>query len=255
MGREEVLHELWVSNQMRTNGLSYLPDIAGGYATSQHGSVGFVVRSASMDGYATARAFTLPGFSLYGGDALAPDDPPLLAQLPQLFGERPVEFLANRVVIPAVQLWVRTVVQLGLIPELHGQNALLWFDGTLRRSAVCGRDSDLFALPDVRRSLGLDVADPRLYPVPGHSEDRAQQYLSLCYDGFLSHHFLERLASVAVEHLGIEAQELRNAAKYAFRNAGGAALPLTKKMYYYDDNLRDGEEFGLVEFGGCAPWR
>lgn len=256
MTRKDVVHQLRVSEQIQRALLPHLPDLGGGYALS-HGnsSVGFLLRSTRPECGLKDAFFTLPGFSLYGGDRLAPDDPPLLAQLPCHFRESPADFIINRIIVPMIELWVRTVSDLGIIPELHGQNALFCFDCRGSVSSVCFRDSDLFTGVRIRRICDPECSEPRIDAMNDCALVGSDRILSLPYDGFLAHHFLEAIAAFAERLFGIQACILRDAAKSAFRTAGGDTLPLSKNIFYYDNHLHPGRQFVLTEHPSFELWR
>jgi hypothetical protein len=201
---DDVMHQLGVSREVQQRGLPCLPDVAGGYTVfSSDSSIGYILRSFTPRCGLAPPFFTMPGFGLYGRDRHSPDDPYLLQQLPQALGLSANEFLINRVVIPAIELWLRVALDCGIVPELHGQNILFCFDLKTRRTAICFRDMDVTIDPRLRKLFGLPVADFE------DTDDRAlgvaapDQLLSLSYDGLLVHHFLARVAALGHQCFGI----------------------------------------------------
>lgn len=254
--REEVTEQLWISEQIQKARLPHLPDLCGGYAlTHEDSSIGFLVRSVRVENGLDNSFFTLPCYSLYGLDKNSPTDPPVLAQLPCHFRESPAEFIVTRIITPTVDLWVRTVITLGIIPELHGQNTLFCFSRSGSVSSICFRDSDLFTDNRIRRHLGIEGGQLPKGTLDDHSEFTSEQILSLCYDGFVAHHFLTRIAAFAEDWFGIPVSTCRDAAKRAFRAAGGDVLPFSDAIYYFDDRLYLGDYFKVVEKPSFDLWR
>jgi len=256
MTHEDVIHQLWASEQIQKAKIPHLPDLGGGYALSnQDLSIGFLIRSTLPENALNGLFFTVPGYSLFGIDKNSPADPPLLEQLHRHFGETSKDFLLNRIIIPTVVLWVKTVSTVGIIPELHGQNVLFSFSRCGSVSSISFRDSDLFVDSRIRKQLGIK-AFPTKFVVPYYNCNvTSEQVLSLCYDGFLIHHFLAKIAACAKDWFGIPASVFRDAAISAFHTAGGGALPISELVFYFDDQLHPEEQFILIEKPSFDVWR
>ena len=106
-----------------------------------------------------------------------------------------------------------------------------------------------------RRTLGLDGYPIEAEAINNGPEQVAEKALSLCYDGFLVHQFLTRIASCATKYFGIPEYICRDAAIRAFHAAGGASLPMSSSAYYFDCRLHPEEEFTLVEQSTSVLWR
>ncbi|MEU0571223.1 IucA/IucC family C-terminal-domain containing protein [Nonomuraea sp. NPDC005983] len=262
--------QLWVAEELMGIGLPVLPEVAGGVlGDDPEEAWGFLIRETharagviiAPDGAppddlgADPLHRTVPLFALYGGDVRRPDDPPLVEQLVARSGEDPAEWLARRVVTPMVELWLRAALRTGCTLELHGQNTLLAFDVDGRRSAVLYRDCALYVDPETRRRQGLDGQLPPVNVISRDIHLPREQVFSLTYDSFMGHHALERLAQVASERLGVEPGRLRRAARDAFAGHGGAAAPLPGSVFYYEDRLRPGGRWHLVDTGRPPAWR
>ena len=254
--KEHVIKQLWVSKQMQGARLPHLPDLAGGYALPHHeSSVGFLVRNpCQMDDVDLPR-FTLPGYSLFGRDIRSPLDPPLMVQIQRYFHDNAADFVVNRIIVPTVNLWVKAVSKVGIVPELHGQNVLFCFNKYGSESSICFRDSDLFIDNYIRGQLGLDkqLFDSRA--IDNSCEWATEEYLSLCYDGFLIHHFLSKIADCAEYWFHIPSGLLREAATSAFHASGGDTLPISNEAFYFDNQLHSGERFVLVKQPSFELWR
>jgi len=253
---EDVIYQLWISKQIQSARLPHFPDLAGGYALRhQKSSAGFLIRATQQEGGVDGSCFTLPGFSLFGGDTNSLTDPPLMVQLHRHFGGSAADFVVKRIIAPTVDLWVKAVSKLGIVPELHGQNVLFCFNKCGSDSSICFRDSDLLVDNRIRRQLGFDNP-PFLTGVTDYDCDcTSERYLSLCYDGFLVHHFLAKVAACAEDWFHIPVCLFRDAATCAFHAAGGNALPISDAAFYFDNQLRTGKQFVLVKQPSFELWR
>ncbi|WP_336208828.1 ferric iron reductase [Nonomuraea sp. LPB2021202275-12-8] len=260
--------QLWVAEELLAAGLPVLPEVAGGVLGDQPEEAwGFLVRevrpragtvtgpSADTGLGTSPPRCTVPLFALYGDDVRRPGDPTLLEQLVARSGEDPGDWLARRVVSPMVRLWVRAVTRTGCTPELHGQNTLFAFDPDARRTAVLYRDCGVYIDPRTRRERGLDRELPPVNVISQDIRQPRERVFSLTYDSFMGHHALERLAQVASGTLGVAPERLRQAAREAFDADGGGAVPLPATVYYYEDRLRTGSRWQLVDTGETPSWR
>ncbi|MEP3072501.1 hypothetical protein [Maricaulis sp.] len=252
----DVEAQLWVSQELQNFGAPHLPDVAGGYVELLDGSsTGFILRSCVPNCSADSARYIVPTFALYGGDARAPNDPPLLAQLPSLFDEDPLDFIASRIVKPAVRLWVSTVRSLGILPELHGQNLLFGFDHHTQKSALIMRDSDMYVDTTIRSDLNLPLPPPLQLLESENLQQNRVGFLSLCYDGFLGQNLLEKIAESAWLHLGVRRDALISHAVEEFNAAGGDDIGFDQRVFYYGDRLHDGTAFTLSERAAHPTWR
>src|SRR3989344_6639536 len=83
----------------------------------------------------------IPYHSLYATDENRKGDEPLLVQISKLHGQnRTLEYFVSAIVAPLLETWVRLVSKRGLLPELHGQNALIEIDSELKPRRLIHRD-------------------------------------------------------------------------------------------------------------------
>jgi len=253
---KDVIHQLWISEQLQNENFPHLPDLCGGYTQfEQEHSIGFLIRANYQDSSLTDSFFTIPGYSFYGIDKNSPNDPPLLAQLPYFFKETVKDFVVNRIILPLVNLWIKIVKNLGVIPELHGQNVLFCFSRCCSVSSIHFRDSDLFIDNRIRHKLNKSSCPINIDKLDYESEITTEQILSLSYDGFLVHHFLSMIATCVRDWFGIPVSVFREATVKAFRNAGGDLYLTSKKIYHYDNQLRLNGQFNLIEQTSFDLWR
>lgn len=264
--------QLWVAEELSAAGLPVLPEVAGGVlGADPREAWGFLVRECrartaptvdstvgSGDGTSegTPPRFTVPLFALYGGDVRRPDDPTLMEQLIGHSGEDPAGWLARRVVAPLVTLWVRAVRRTGCVPEPHGQNTLFAYDPGARRTAILYRDCGVYVDPGIRHERGLHRELPPVNVISRDVRQPREHVFSLTYDSFLGHHALDRLARVAADTMGVDPERLRAAAREAFAAASREApVPMPATVHYYEDRLRSGGQWDLVDTGEPPAWR
>ncbi|QMU71760.1 IucA/IucC family C-terminal-domain containing protein [Streptacidiphilus sp. P02-A3a] len=254
--REPVIRaQLWAAEELTRAGLPILAEVCGGVFGSGDDAWGFIVRELPPATVAGDR-FTVPLFALYGDDVQAPGGRSLVEQLVAAGGSPAGSLLAERIVEPMVELWVRAALETGCALEMHGQNTLLSFTPDLREVEVLYRDCDVYVDPALRARNGLTSLPPtgvisKDVPFP------ANQVFSLTYDSFMGHHALDYLARLARERLGVAPDALHAAARRAFTAATGEAhrglLPDT--VYYYDNELRPRGAWNLVNTGRRPQWR
>lgn len=257
--RPTIALQLWAAAELVAGDMPVLPEVAGGVLghDPQH-SWGFLARETRPKGGrrdGDLPRHMVPLFALYGGDVRRPGDPTLMKQLVRHSGEDPAGWLAERVVMPLVAMWVRAALRTGLALEPHGQNAMFAFDGDGRRTAVAYRDCAIYVDPQARNDAGLDGGLPPANVISRDILMPREQVFSLTYDSFLAHHVFERLALVAEQTLDVAPEILRKAACEAFEVSGGAAVPLPRTVYYYDNRLRPAGEWRLVDTGVPPSWR
>jgi len=234
--------QVWAAQELVAAGLPVMPELGGGW---HEDGWGFLVRALD-----TGPGFTVPLFSLYGGDAGQPDDPPLLRQLIDASGLSPLSYVADRIVEPMVRLWVSGLLRTGCLLETHGQNTLFRFtlDGF---TAIAYRDSAIYVDAALRagRSLPPTNVIPRDVPMP------AGEVYSLTYDSFMGHHALSYVADLARSHYGVRPSELHEVARAAFASSSAGLLAMPSTTFYYDDALHEDGSWKLVDTGRPPVWR
>lgn len=245
--------ELWVASELAAIGVPLLSEVCGGVFGSGEEAWGFLVReSPELSG----ELHPVPLFALYGNDIRRPEDPTLLEQLVDASGEQPERFIADRVIAPMIHLWVRTALESGCLLEPHGQNTLFCFSLDATKTELRYRDCDVFIDPAQRARRGLTRPLPGLNVIGGDVHMPAAHLASLTYDSSMGHHAFDYLAALAQDCWKVDPDDLREAARTAFRNAMGThsdtLLPCT--TYYYDDHTPSGT-WRLVDTGRTPRWR
>jgi hypothetical protein len=197
------------------------------------------------------RRLLVPYFSLYSRDTRAPDDPPLLCQILDRYGQGdPLGMFVENIVGPIQDAWVYLTSQRGVLPELHGQNALLELsaDGEPRR--VIHRDfQSLYSDGETRNQKGL----PQFTKHVIGSEDniKKEEQYSLVFDHFIGGYLTIRLVEVFVEKFADYSVETVSAAIASrFRSIKNNRLDVfPHTTYRFADKIMIDNEVALIPTG------
>ncbi|MFJ6661242.1 ferric iron reductase [Streptomyces sp. NPDC091377] len=271
LGEQAIRTQLWTYRELERAGLPVLTEAAGGVlGTSPDTAWGFLIRELHPRGGTTVGPgrgmagrdiatdpphHTVPLFALYGRDVRRPHDPTLMEQLIARGSEAPARWLARRVVVPMVRLWLRAVLKTGCAPELHGQNTLFSFDPDGGHTAVLFRDCDLFVDPATREAGGPNKGLPPVSVIGQDVREPVSRVFSLVYDSYMAHHALDRLAQVAADRLGVPTTHLHQAARETFTAHGGRTLPFPDTVFYYENQLLPDDGWRLRDTGATPTWR
>ncbi|OGM90696.1 hypothetical protein A2755_04090 [Candidatus Wolfebacteria bacterium RIFCSPHIGHO2_01_FULL_48_22] len=200
--RSSVEHSMAICNDLRdtcmnlpeSSRYAFLPESLGLVVRGgDHEGSGVVFRETLPCPFAKDARVMMPYHSLYANDPRHPDDKPLLVQAVELHaGGNALDYFVSEIVGPIIETWVFLVSTRGILPELHGQNALAEIDRNLRVRRVAHRDfQGTYSDARIRSNLGLPlftkhVAGSELGTTAG------SQY-SLVFDGMIGRYLLSRL--------------------------------------------------------------
>jgi hypothetical protein len=121
-------------------GGAILPEIcARSWESTEHGSIGMLVRATEpFPVWSEGRAL-VPIFSLFSRDAQRPNDPTLLRQLINRWGGSQ-QLVEARLLRPLVDVYCAVTFELGLMPEINAQNALIQLSQDFSAARVVLRD-------------------------------------------------------------------------------------------------------------------
>lgn len=265
--RSSVEHSIVICSDLR-QACKHLPE-GSRYAFLPE-SLGFSVRGGSHEGsgvifresvpypYVSDTRVMMPYHSLYAEDPNRPDDKPLLVQMVELHsGVDKLGYFVSEVVGPILEAWVFLVSTRGLLPELHGQNALAEIDSSFRIRRVVHRDfQSLYSDQEIRANLGL----PQFVK---HIAGREQgttvpaQY-SIVFDNMISKYLLTRIAKSFTHHFGIEYETVCAAMKEHHRSLSNwrmAQFPRTTYRFGSQAHEQVGNEVALVDTGESPVFR
>lgn len=123
-------------------------------------------------------------------------DPPLLVQLIEHNArESPLSFFIEDVIGLIQDAWAYLVAKHGILPELHGQNALMEIGSDGRPTRVIQRDfQSLYSDGLIRDAMRLPQFEKHVIGMEDNIR-REEQY-SLVFDHFISRYLMIRLVQV-----------------------------------------------------------
>jgi hypothetical protein len=177
----------------------YLPESLGFVCGDESNGSGVLFREIIPHPLVEESRQLIPYFSLYSRDLFSDNDRPLLIQLIEHNSHTdPLSFFVNVIVGFVQGVWVYLVHERGILPELHGQNALLEIDANGIPRRLIHRDfQSIYSDSCIRELKRLPQFEKHVIGV----EDgitRPQQY-SLVFDHEISRYLLERMVKVFVE--------------------------------------------------------
>lgn len=215
--RSSVEHSIAICNDLRQactrlsnkSRYAFLPESLGLVVRGgAHEGSGVIFREPVPYPYVSDTRVMMPYHSLYADDPNRPDDKPLLVQMVELHGGvDKLGYFVSEVVGPILEAWVLLVSTRGLLPELHGQNALAEIDSSFRIRRVVHRDfQGTYSDARIRTNTGLSLF---VKHVAGSEVGTTvmSQY-SHVFDGMIGRYLLSRLTRTfcrffAVEYLAV----------------------------------------------------
>ncbi|MHB1316716.1 MAG: IucA/IucC family C-terminal-domain containing protein [Minisyncoccota bacterium] len=191
------LSEAVLSKHMSFYG--YLPESLGLIYGDRKTGTGVIFREINPRPNVNDHRQLIPYFSLYSRDSFFLHDIPLIIQLIEHNSHAdPLGFFVNVLVGFIQDAWVHLVNDRGVLPELHGQNALLEIDSTGIPTRIVHRDfQSLYSDRDIRTRRNI----PQFTKHFAGTEDnitKDQQY-SLVFDHFISKYLFERMVKSFIE--------------------------------------------------------
>lgn len=174
---------------------AYMPESIGVIVGDAEKGAGAIFREPTPRPYVADERTVIPYFSLYAKDLKKPDDPTLLEQLIQEHAKRgeELDFFVDALAGKAIRNWAKVVSKVGLLPELHSQNALIEIDKDLRPQRVVYRDfQSTYVDAEIREANGLDLPFTKHIAGTEEGTDKARQY-SYVYDDSVGHFNMEKL--------------------------------------------------------------
>ena len=163
-----------------------------------------------------------------------------------------------RIIVGLVQdAWIALVADLGILPELHGQNSLIELDESFYPKRVIHRDfQSIYSDQQIRDSFGLPCFEKH---IAGLEEGTtvSSQY-SLVYDGMIGRFLFDRLVEAFCNHYDYSVENVQYAIKkrfLAFSDNYSGKFPDT--IYSFDRHAseQEGNDIGLKDTGECPPYR
>ena len=204
-----VKHSTAVSNEFARAAMrgllpeefAYMPESIGVIIGDEEKGAGALFREPKPRPHALDDRTVIPYFSLYAKDLRKPDDPTLMEQLIREHAKsgEELDFFVEAFAGKAIRNWARVVREIGLLPELHSQNALLEIDKDLQPQRVVYRDfQSTYIDAEIRAANGLDLPFNKHIAGTEEGTDKARQY-SYVYDDSIGHFNMEKLTDRFVD--------------------------------------------------------
>ncbi len=166
-------------------------------------------------------------------------------------------YFVSEITGPILEAWVLLVSTRGLLPELHGQNALAEIDQSFRVRRVVHRDfQSLYSDERIRTNLGLVLFTKH---IAGREQGTtvASQY-SIVFDNMICKYLLARIARSFSNHFGVDYAMVCSAIKEYHHSIPGwqeAEFPKTTYRFGARSNEQVGNEVTLVNTGELSEFR
>lgn len=265
--RSSVEHSVSICNDLRQFVQSqhaparyaFLPESLGVVVLGgAHEGSGVIYREVKPFPHTQEMRMLVPYHALYASDPNAPLDKPLLVQLVELHSAGdPLTYFVTEIIGPLLESWVTLVSQRGLLPELHGQNALAEIDDQFRLRRVVHRDfQGTYSDSRIRINKGLTLFAKHVAgSEPGTTIE--SQY-SHVFDGMIGSYLVARLSKVFCLHFGIA----HHAVALAIRNYhqcipgfSNATFPRTVYRFGTPAHKQVGNDVQLVDSGEKPMFR
>ncbi|MBT3642649.1 hypothetical protein HN604_03470 [archaeon] len=204
---------------------------------------GMILRE--YDSFPHHKPLKIPLASVCSPDLKKPEDPLLIEQLAELEGTSVRDYFLERIVVPLIDIWNWFNFQLGVIPNLHGQNLLYQLDQDFA--------DPLFSFRDFNGNL----INPCKRVLPSHEDESSKQdilwdqrqlkeYMTLSYDFIIGELFLDRaidsLSERGIETKGIE-EEIAGHFKESYLGEEKDLCPQFVKLGYSKEREMQRVEF------------
>lgn len=141
------------------------------------------------------KTLLLPYHSLYAEDPNAPQDKPLLVELCLKHSPKdPLGYFLENIIGPVQDAWVLLLNNRGLLPELHGQNALVEIGENLDVKRLIQRDfQGIYSDSKIR--IENKLPEFKKHVVGTESGTTEQSQYSHVFDGMIGRYLFSRLAT------------------------------------------------------------
>ena len=200
--KSSVMHSIEICNELRTllsqltddSTYSFLPESIGlVILDGPYKESGVLFRETKPAIISGDKRIIIPYHALYADDPNDLESKPLLIQLCEKNSPLdPLGFFLEHIVGYIQDAWVLLVTNLGLLPELHGQNSLIEINENFFPRRVIHRDfQGTYSDSEIRESLNLSVFKKHIVGEE-YGTSKASQY-SHVYDGMIGRYLFSRL--------------------------------------------------------------
>jgi len=201
---------------------SFLPESLGiVLKKGKHKDSGVLFRESKPYPYEEDPRVIIPYHSLYAGDVYKIEDKTLLIQILELHAQGSyLEYFVSEIVGPIVEAWVLLVSKRGLLPELHGQNALAEIDENFCIRRVVHRDfQSIYSDETIRKSLNLPLFEKHI--AGEEAGTTIQSQYSNVFDSMIGRYLIERMVKTFCDYFKINQHKTISAIKDYHRSISG----------------------------------
>lgn len=193
---EDLLEMLKNSDEESIERFAILPESLGLVINSgPHIDSGVLFREGKPFPPLQEKTILLPYHSLYAEDPNAPQDKPLLVELCLKHSPKdPLGYFIENIIGPIQDSWVLLLDNRGLLPELHGQNALVEIGEDFGVKRLVQRDfQGIYSDSGIRKEHNLK--EFRKHVVGSESGTTEKSQYSHVFDGMIGRYLFSRLAT------------------------------------------------------------
>ncbi|MBP9802369.1 hypothetical protein KBC40_02160 [Patescibacteria group bacterium] len=265
--RSSVEHSLAICNDLRqftdtlddTARYAFLPESLGIVVRGGiHEGSGVIFREVFPCPVVHEKRLLLPYHALYAQDPFHSEDKPLLVQMIELHAKADkIGYFVSEIVGPLLEAWVLLVSRRGLLPELHGQNALAEIDEQFRIRRVVHRDfQSIYSDSSIRIGLGLPIFTKHIAgDEPGTTLE--SQY-SVVFDWMVGRYLISRITKVFCQYFATEYSVVAEVIRSYHRRISGyesARFPVTIHRFVTSARDQIRNEVTLVDTGEKPEFR
>jgi siderophore synthetase component len=224
----------------------------------KHDGSGVIFREAQPYPHTNDVRVIIPYHALYADDPKQPEDDPLLIQIINLHaGKNKLDYFISEIIGPIIESWVMLVSKRGLLPELHGQNALAEIDSSFRIKRVVHRDfQGTYSDSSIRTLNGLPLFSKHVAgDEPGTT---VQAQCSQVFDGMIGRYLISRLINVFCKYFKTEYSNVSSLIREYHRSIpewNKAQFPSTTYKFGTKAKEQIGNEVYLIDTGEKPEFR
>ena len=224
----------------------------------EYADSGVLFRELKPYPYAKEPRIIIPYHSLYANDSYNVEDKPLVVQILELHANgKYLEYFVSEIIGPILEAWVLLVSKRGLLPELHGQNALAEINKDLRICRIVHRDfQSIYSDGLIRKDLNLFLFKKHIIGEEQGTTVRSQY--SNVFDSLIGRYLLKRLIKTFCNYFKMDYYEIASAVKdYHHSIAGWEKAKFPKETYRFKLSAQEqqGNDVCLVDIGEKPEFR
>lgn len=216
--------------------------------SGEHIDSGVIFREAKPFPPLQEKTVVLPYHSLYAEDPNVPNDKPLLVELCLRNSPKdPLGYFIEDIIGPVQDAWVLLLNNRGLLPELHGQNALAEIGEDLNVKRLIQRDfQGIYSDSKIRVEQNLGILKKHVVGSEEGTTEKSQY--SHVFDGMIGRYLFSRLATTFCKYFPTYSYEtICKEIKFRFLSIQGNRLDVFPDTTYRFGKSADEQSGNDVE--------